>query len=328
MVIIVVGLGSMGNRRLRLLRAQHPEIGLTGVDMDARRRTLVEQNYGIPTYPSISQAVEKEKPAAAVISTSPLSHASLIRECLAGGLHVFTELNLIRDGYEENMALAKKNGRVLFLSSTFLYRKETQYIMERVQNCSGILNYRYHVGQYLPDWHPWESYTDYFIHDKQTNACRELFAIELPWLEAAFGPIEGIQVMGGKCTQLNLLYRDCYMALLRHRNGHMGNLCVDVVSRKPVRKFELYGEDIYLTWDGMPDTLRDWNAESKSERVVQLYQNAEHQQGYASFVIENAYADELEAFLMEINQKKKPLYGFAEDLATLDIIDRIERTEE
>lgn len=328
MVIIVVGLGSMGNRRLRLLRAQHPEISLAGVDMDAHRRALAEQDHGIPTYPDISQAVEKENPMAAVISTSPLSHASLIRECLTAGLHVFTELNLIPDGYVENMALAEQNGQVLFLSSTFLYRKETRYIMERVQNSGSTLSYRYHVGQYLPDWHPWESYTDYFVHDKRTNGCRELFAVELPWLEAAFGPIEDVQVIGGKCTQLNLPYRDCYMVLLRHCSGHMGSLCIDVVSRKPVRKFEVYGENMYLTWDGMPDTLREWNIESKTEQVVQLYQNVEHQQGYASFVIENAYADELEAFLMDIDQQKKPSYGFAEDLATLEIIDRIEHTGE
>lgn len=328
MVILVVGLGSMGNRRLRLLKARHPEIGLAGVDMDARRRASAEQDYGIHTYPDIFQAMEQEKPAAAVLSTSPLSHASLIRECLTAGLHVFTELNLIPDGYMENMALAKKNGRVLFLSSTFLYRKETQYIIERVQNNGGILSYRYHVGQYLPDWHPWESYTDYFVHDKRTNGCRELFAIELPWLEAAFGPVETIQVMSGNGTQLDLPYRDCYMVLLQHHGGHMGNLCVDVVSRKPVRKFEVYGESMYLTWDGTPDTLREWNVESRTEQAVQVYQSVEHQQEYASFIVENAYADELDAFLLEITQQKKPLYGFAEDLTTLEIIDRIERAGE
>ncbi len=328
MVIIVVGLGSMGNRRLRLLRAHHPEISLVGVDIDARRRAAVEQDYGIPTYPGISQAVEKETPVAAVISASPLSHASLIRECLMAGLHVFTELNLIPDGYMENMALAEKNVLVLFLSSTFLYRKETQYIIQQAQNSGCTLSYRYHVGQYLPDWHPWESYSDYFVSDQRTNGCRELFAIELPWLVTAFGPIEDVQVMDGKCTQLNLPNRDCYMVLLRHRNGHMGSLCVDVVSRKPVRKFEVYGEDLYLTWDGTPDTIREWNTESKTEQAVQLYQNVEHQQGYAGFVIENAYADELEAFLLEIGQQKKTPYGFAEDLATLEIIDRIEHAGE
>ena len=134
--------------------------------------------------------------------------------------------------------------------------------------------------------------------------------------------------MGGNGTQLDLPYRDCYMVLLQHRDGHMGNLCVDVVSRKPVRKFEVYGESMYLTWDGTPDTLREWNVESRTEQAVQVYQSVEHQQGYASFIVENAYADELEAFLLEITQQKKPPYGFAEDLTTLEIIDRIERAGE
>ena len=35
------------------------------------------------------------------------------------------------------------------------------------------------LGQYLPDWHPWESYKSFFVSNKKTNGCRELFAIEL-----------------------------------------------------------------------------------------------------------------------------------------------------
>ena len=33
MVIMVVGLGSMGRRRIRLLRGAYPEISIVGVDM-------------------------------------------------------------------------------------------------------------------------------------------------------------------------------------------------------------------------------------------------------------------------------------------------------
>ena len=69
----------------------------------------------------------------------------------------------IRDsGYDENIALAKAKDKILFLSSTFLYRKENQSIIEKVHEAQCPLNYIYHVGQYLPDWHPWESYNNYF----------------------------------------------------------------------------------------------------------------------------------------------------------------------
>lgn len=323
--VMVVGLGSMGSRRLRLLRSLRPELRLCGVDTDRERRKKVENTFHIPAYPAVSEAIRAERPEAAVISTAPLSHAAIIHECLEAGLHVFTELNLVPDGYRENMVLAAEKQRVLFLSSTFLYREETRCLIDRCRHYNGVLNYRYHVGQYLPDWHPWEHYRDYFVGDARTNGCRELFAIELPWLCAAFGPIVDIQCIHGKSSGLHIAYDDSYMLLLRHESGHMGSLCVDVVSRKACRQFEAYGEDLCLTWLGDPDSLYDWDVEKKADYRVRPYKGAvHHQQGYAGFIIENAYAEELSAFLAQIEQGTVPPYGFADDLTTLRWIDRIE----
>lgn len=106
---------------------------------------------------------------------------------------VFTELNLVSDGYEEFTKDEYDNR--LFLSSTLLYRKDIQYIKDRVGE--ERVNYVYHVGQYLPDWHPWESYKDFFVGDKRTNGCREIMAIDLPWIESAFGKIVDFSVVKG-----------------------------------------------------------------------------------------------------------------------------------
>lgn len=322
--IMIVGLGSMGSRRIRLLKKFRPEICLCGVDMSVERRAKAEANFGIIAYKDITSAIQAERPEAAVVSTSPLTHASIIQECLCEGLNVFTELNLVADGYLENMVLAKEKGLVLFLSSTFLYREEIRYIIGQTKKSAGHLSYRYHVGQYLPDWHPWEHYKDYFIGNARTNGCRELFAIELPWLCAAFGSITEIQLFRQRCTKLQISYDDNYMLLLRHQNGCMGSLCIDVVSRKAIRQFEVYGEDLYLSWGGQPDTLLEWDIAEKKDIPVQLYREIDHQEGYAGFVIENAYTEELVAFLNQVEHGVPAFYSFAEDLETLQWIDRIE----
>lgn len=322
--IVVVGLGSMGRRRLSLLKKLRPGLRLCGVDLEERRRQQAEETLSIPVYASLSEAVQAQNPDAAVISTSPLSHAAIIRECLLAGLHIFTEINLVSDGYEENMALAKEKNRVLFLSSTFLYRSETRYIIDRAKGSTKPLNYRYHTGQYLPDWHPWENYTDYFVGDSRTNGCREVFTIELPWLAAAFGPITNIQTLHGKCSDLRISYSDSYMLLLQHESGHMGSLCVDVVSRKAGRQFEVYGENLYLSWAGDPSSLYDWDIEKKEDRQVSLYETVEHREGYSKFIVENAYSEELTAFLNQVEYGQKVPYTFEDDLLTLQWIDKIE----
>ena len=324
MKIIVIGLGSMGKRRLRLL-SERKDVELFGIDSQESRCEEVKEQFGITCFKSIAEAVEAENIEAAVISTSPLSHASIIKECLTHNLHVFTEINLLQDGYEENMALAKEKNLVLFLSSTFLYRKETQTIIEKVQNADCPLNYIYHVGQYLPDWHPWESYNSYFIGNPRTNGCREIMAIDLPWIVSAFGPIKSFYAVKSKNTGLNISYNDNYLVTLHHESGHKGVFVVDVVSRKSGRNIEVFGEQLHLSWNGTADSLKVYNIETKKDEVITFDDASEHVEGYAAFVTENPYREELNAFLKQIADRGyTPAWDFEKDKAVLDIIDQIE----
>ena len=324
MKIIVIGLGSMGKRRLRLL-SERIDVELFGIDSQESRCEEVKEKFGITCFKSITEAVEAENIEAAVISTSPLSHAAIIKECLTHNLHVFTEINLVQDGYEENMALAKEKNLVLFLSSTFLYRKETQTIIEKVQNAKCPLNYIYHVGQYLPDWHPWESYNSYFIGNPRTNGCREIMAIDLPWVVSAFGPIKSVSAIKSKNTELNITYNDNYLITLEHESGHKGVFAVDVVARKSGRNIEIFGEQLHLSWNGTADSLKVFNIEEKKDEIISFDDASEHVEGYAAFVTENPYREELNFFLKQIADRDySPAWDFEKDKVVLDIIDQIE----
>lgn len=324
MKIIVIGLGSMGKRRIRLL-GERKDIRLFGIDSQESRCEEVREKFGVKCYSSISEVVAAEHPDAAVISTSPLSHAAIIKECLQNNLHVFTEINLVSDGYAENMRVAKEKNRVLFLSSTFLYRKETQTIIEKVQQATCPLNYIYHIGQYLPDWHPWESYTSYFIGDKRTNGCREIMAIDLPWIVTAFGPIKNVSAVKSKNTKLNINYNDNYFITIEHENGNKGMFAVDVVTRKSIRHIDVYGESFQMSWNGMADSLTEYDIENKIEKKIEFEDASEHMEGYAAFITENPYREELSAFLKQIeNPANLPAWNFEKDLEILNVIDQIE----
>lgn len=324
MKIIVIGLGSMGKRRLRLL-SEHKNLQLFGIDSQDSRCEEVKEKFSITCFNSIAEAVEKEDIKAAVISTSPLSHASIIKECLTHNLHVFTEINLVKDGYDENIAIAKEKGLVLFLSSTFLYRKETQYIIKKVHAAKCPLNYIYHVGQYLPDWHPWESYNNYFIGNPKTNGCREIMAIDLPWIVSAFGSIKNVYAVKSKNTELNINYNDNYLITLQHESGHKGVFAVDVVARKSGRSIDIYGEQLQLSWGGTADSLNIYNIYEKKNEPVMFNDASEHVEGYAAFVTENPYREELNAFLKQITDNTySPAWDFDKDKTVLDIIDKIE----
>jgi len=324
MKLLVIGLGSMGRRRIRLIKQYDKSITVVGIDLSNERRINSEIMFGIETKETIEEVVKNDSFDGAFVCTSPLNHSKLISKCLRLGLHVFTELNLVSDGYEENSALAVAKGKVLFLSSTFLYRAEIMKIDELVKQHDKNLNYTYHVGQYLPDWHPWENYKDYFVGDKRTNGCREIFAIELPWIVSVFGPIRELVVRKDKISSLNVDYADNYLVLIEHESGHKGMLAVDVVSRKAVRNLEIIGEELYISWDGSAEGLQFFDIEQKVNVNIRLYDSVDQLESYSNFIVENAYSSEIEAFFKAISNSIQPKYTFEEDKMILNIIDRIE----
>ena len=259
MKLLIVGLGSMGKRRARLAKGMDAAIEVVGVDSaDARRAEAKDLGLVTDAWASIDEAVAAAHPDAALVCTSPLSHAAIIGELLDHDLPVFTELNLVRDGYAENMAKAKEKHLPLFLSSTMLYRRETQYIKKAVQDFGKPVHYIYHIGQYLPDWHPWENYKNFFVGNVRTGGVREIFGIDLPWLLDAFGDVEKMTVQTDSISDLGLPYPDCATLLLRHKSGAQGVLAADVVSPKAVRNFECFGDGLHLFWEGNPKALYEF----------------------------------------------------------------------
>ena len=325
MKVIVIGLGSMGKRRIRLLK-ERKDVEIFGIDTQMERVKQVTEDLGVSCYNDLQEAIDKENPTCAFVCTSPLSHAKLINLCLQNKLHVFTEINLVSDLYDENIKLAHDNNCVLFLSSTFLYEEDTKAIINKVHPCNEKLNYIYHVGQYLPDWHPWESYNNYFIGNPRTNGCREIMAIDMPWLVSAFGDIAKVSAIKSKNTDLNIDYADNYLITIEHETGAKGVFAVDVVSRKATRHLEVYGEKLHLTWNGTSDSLYEYDyLESKKDLQVNIEEEAEHVDGYADFITENPYREEINAFFNQVENGITPDWDFEKDKTLLSIIDEIEQ---
>ena len=289
MKLLIVGLGSMGKRRARLSKGIDAALHIVGVDTaEARRAEACTLGLADAAYPTIAEAVAAEHPDAALVCTAPLSHAAVIGELLDNDLPVFTELNLVGDGYAENMAKAAAKNLPLFLSSTMLYRRETQYIKQQVQAFGKPVHYIYHIGQYLPDWHPWENYKNFFVGNARTGGVREIFGIDLPWLLDAFGDVESVTVQKDTISDLGLPYPDCVTLLLRHKGGVQGVLAADVVSRKAVRSFECFGDGIHLFWEGNPKALYEFKDGDK--QPVNTYASFEHDSRYSDNIVENAFA--------------------------------------
>ena len=80
--VMVIGLGSMGSRRLRLLKNLRPDLRLCGVDLNEERRVGAKRAHGISVYPEVKQAVAAEHPEAGANGTDTLNDITIYKEPL------------------------------------------------------------------------------------------------------------------------------------------------------------------------------------------------------------------------------------------------------
>ncbi|MGD9559013.1 MAG: Gfo/Idh/MocA family protein [Oscillospiraceae bacterium] len=321
MNFLVVGLGSMGKRRARLLAGLGHAVA--GVD-SAPARMQEAAALGIRCYDSLPAALEAQAFSAGFVCTAPLAHAPLIAALLDAGLPVFTELNLVADGYEPLMEKAQKKNLPLFLSSTMLYRGEVAHITAAVAAFQKPANYLYHIGQYLPAWHPWEAYQNFFVGQARTGGVREILGIELPWLVSAFGPAVPVAVEKDRLTDLEIDYPDSWFITLRHESGAKGFLAADVVCPKAVRHLEVFGDGLQLFWEGSPDSLAAVDPATGEKTPVDTYTHYEQLPEYSDNIVENAYLDEIQNFIAVLQGREAPRWSFEKDLDVLKLIDKIE----
>lgn len=80
MSFAVIGLGSMGKRRIRLIKKIVTDAVILGVDNNIERQIEAKDKCGIKTFDTLESI--NENISAAFICTSPLTHSKIINECL------------------------------------------------------------------------------------------------------------------------------------------------------------------------------------------------------------------------------------------------------
>ena len=98
--LLVIGLGSMGRRRARLTEHFFPGVALSGVDSRPDRREEFSRQFNADVFDSLDEAFETSAPDAVAVCTSPDNHGDLVPLVLKKGIHTFSELDLLYDGYD------------------------------------------------------------------------------------------------------------------------------------------------------------------------------------------------------------------------------------
>jgi len=308
MKFLVIGLGSMGKRRVRNLISLGYKNNIAGFDLRDDRR-IEALKYGIEVYDNFEKVMDDFKPDAFLISTPPNLHMHYAYIAEKKNIHCFIEASVVDS--EKILELAKKikNKKVLMAPScTMRYYPMPIKIKELINsNIIGkILNYNYQTGQYLPDWHPWEKIEDFYVSNPDTGGCREIIPFELTWLNDIFGDSKPIACVRKKLTDISAYIDDIYHCILEYPNNIIGNLTVEVVSRpKATREIRILGSIGEIVYSADKNELRFINTKMKEWEKIS-FDIGTVESGYIN--PEEPYINEVKAFVDAIInlQSNKP----------------------
>ncbi|AZS82267.1 Gfo/Idh/MocA family oxidoreductase [Achromobacter spanius] len=325
MKLLVVGLGSMGKRRVRNLLANGiSPSDIIGVDKREDRAEEARTKYGITAHTTLRDE-DVAATNAFVISTPPDHHLPYAQKAAAQGKHMFIEASVLAEGLEELAQEVDSKKLVAFPSCTMRFFAGPRRVRELVQSdaIGKVLAWQYQSGQYLPDWHPWEPITDFYVSNPETGGCREIVPFEMVWLEPLFGAVTDIDGRHAKRSDMPAAIDDIYMLQTRHESGALGQLIVDVLSRSAVRHLRITGSEGTLEWDDSAKRIRvysaatgQWTEESVGLGTVESkYINPEE-----------PYIEEIRTYLSCIQSKTAPTYTLRDDIKILDLLYRAEES--
>ena len=322
MNVLVLGLGSMGKRRIRCLRT----LGcgsIAGYDLREDRREEAEEKYQVQVVSNIDSLV-LNKTDAIIISTPPDKHSECIKLAIEEKKPAFVEASVILEGLAELNEFAQKQGVFIAPSCTLKFHPAVQDIKNIVQSgkYGKVTSFTYHSGQYLPDWHPWEKVKDFYVGNRETGGCREIVPFELTWITDVVGFPENITGFYGKTMDVGADIDDTYVIAMDF-GDYYGSMTVDVVSRYALRSLVLNMEYGQILWRWDENTVRLYNA--IDQRWVH-YRSAEGQAaaGYNKNIIEDMYVEETRLFIEAVKGRAKFPNSLDEDIRVLGLLQKIE----
>jgi predicted dehydrogenase len=272
--VLIAGLGSIGRRHLRNLR----QLGVADILLYRTRPEPLEEAPELPVFTDLDRALAAG-PELVIVSNPNANHLQVALPAAEAGCDLFIEkpLSHSREGVEQLLAVVRRRQLVTLVG--FDLRFEPGLRKVRALLAEGaigrVVAIQAQVGQYLPDWHPWEDYRKSGSARKESGGGVILDLIhELDYLTWLNGDVSEVACMADTVSSLEIETEDVAGMLLRFANGAIGTLHLDYVQRAPSRTCRVIGEEGTICWDYFTREVRWYTARTGE---WEAFQYADHE---------------------------------------------------
>lgn len=312
--ILIVGLGSIGTRHLRLARSLVPH-----ADIRVLRRAVgavPEDASGCFAELGAALAFQAQ---IAVIATPASLHLPVAQALAEAGAHLLVEKPLAAspEGVVRLIRTCRSRSRVLLVGYNLRFLPSLRRFREAVREglVGKVLSVRCEVGQHLADWRPGADYRD------TASARRELgggalleLSHELDYLRWIFGEVHWVSACLRKQSTLEIDVEDTAHLLLGFagsgQRGLIASANLDFIRQDPTRTCTAIGERGTVCWDGVQGIVRHYVPETRA--WTELFHEAPSR--------DESYLAEWLHLLACVDGTQTPAVGGADGLAVLEII--------
>lgn len=326
MEVLMIGLGGIGQRHVRNLRAllgskvdfiAYRTRGLSRVltdQLNIESGSDLEKKYNIKVYSDLEQAISQRPDVVFICNPSSL-HIPVAMAAAQAGCHLFIEkpLSHNNDGVAELITLAERRKLVTLVGYQMRFHPCLQHLHTMLQQraIGKVLAVRVEVGEYLPGWHIYEDYRQMYASRKDLGGGVILSQIhEFDYIYWLFGLPRRIFALGGHLSSLEIDVEDTASILMECMiEGQPVPVHVhqDYVQRPPSRTCQVIGDSGKI--------LVDFHA--LTFKVFDEHGELSIKQSFEDFQRNQPFLDELKHFLACLQGRETPVASVKDGLKGL-----------
>lgn len=325
MNIAIIGLGSIGRRHLKCALYLKDELKLghiRGYDIDIKRRKDAEKEIpGVVTYSTLAETIEGAETVFICVPTS--IHIAVINEIQQlGDFNLFIEKPLSHkiDGCDNLIFTQKRKKKITSVGYLLQFHPAILQAKDLIEEgtIGRILSIRAECGQYLPKWHPWEDYRDFYMSWKSGGGGALLdISHEINYMQYLAGPVTEVKGYFDTISDLDISSDDIAIGLMRFKNGAYGQVQLDLLQFDVSRKCKIIGTKGTIKIDLKNGTLCYHTL--KEEEWKTLNFKVEGNEGYH---------EEWRRFIFACRGEKVYYVTIEDARHTMDVVEGIRRSHE
>ena len=313
--VLIMGAGSIGQRHIRNLQ-QLGIVRIIALRSKKGHYKNLPKELNVIEVDNLQDAI-KNNPDIAIIANPTSLHLDSVKQ-IAGhvkGIFIEKPLSISSDECDEIVEILNQHKVVSFVGHNLMFHPIVKNIMKFYdENDIGeIINIQCQVGQWLPDWHPYEDYKNAYYARRDLGggvALTLIHEIHLA-LELAGKPLSVVGEIS-EYEKLNLDVDICSDLMIKHQAGAVSQIHLDYLQQPAHRSGLVTFEKGWASYDFSKNELV---GQKSDEKIKVIWSDEKHDTN-------QPYIDQLKEFIGFVEEGRvRHKYSALASIESLKVVD-------